>query len=421
MEKEVKLLPVQMNLLHSNKPTAGIYSGRGVGKTVILSWLITQAILKGEKSLCFSQSYKSLIQNLFEEVLNRFAELGIEPIFNKGQKTISYGKGKALGFTYYTPDACRGQTNCSNLFCDEIAMAPPSLFGVASPCLRGTINGEPIKPKIRFCSTPRMGCWFNTEVKRHKNIGDWDVFNSTMFDNKYVTDEQREFSLSTITDDFMRRQEIYGEMIDGVVENCIVDIGDFEDKSLGKGGKIICGIDFARYGVDSTCFTIRDDYQILEQVRLNKADTEEICSTYRKLDNKWFIDETYEDATGGFNIGFHDTMKATKKNLYEINFGGKPLNPQDSNTRTSMYFNMAAAIKNGFFISPSYTDTIEELRNTSYIINNSGKRALVPKADIKAILGRSPDSIDSLALTFCSQPTKETDYETCRSAMKFFR
>lgn len=416
---EVKLLPVQRQLRNSKNKIAGIYSGRGVGKTVILSWLIVDSILNGEKSLCFSQSFKSLSQNLFEEVIHRFEEIGITPTYNKGSMTISYGKGKALGFTYCTPDACRGQTDCKNLFCDEIALAPSNLFGIALPCLRGT---NIVDPRVRFCSTPRMGCWFNTEVKKHLDIGDWDVYTATMRSNTFLSEEVLKFSEDAITDPLMRRQELYGEIIDSVIENCIIDMDDISKNSSGTGGKIICGIDFSRYGVDSTCFTIRDDYQILEQVKLNKADTQEICSTFRKLDNKWHIDETFEDATGGFNIGFHDTMKESYKNLHEINFGGKPLNPQDSNTRTSMYFNLASAIKNGFYLNDiKYKDTLEELFNTSYIINNAGKRALVPKADIKQILGRSPDSCDSLALTFCEQESQQDKYEIGRKAMLLFR
>ena len=411
MIKQVSLLPVQMQLKNSDKKVAGIYSGRGVGKTVILSWLIVQAILRGEKSLCFSQSFKSLSQNLFEEVLRRFEDLGITPNYNKGQMMISYGKGKALGFTYCTPDACRGQTDCNNLFLDEAALAPQNLWGIAVPCLRGA---KIENPKIRFCSTPRMGCWFNTEVRNHIKKGDWDVFTAQMRDNKFLKEEALQLAEEAITDPLMRRQELYGEILDAVIENCIVQLEDFATKSSGTGGKIICGIDFSRYGVDSTCFTIRNDYEILEQVKLNKADTQEICSMFRSLDNKWHIDETYEDATGGFNIGFHDTMKTTVKHLYEINFGGKPLNPQDANTRTSMYFNMASAIQNGFFINgEKYKETIEEIRNTSYIINTNGKRALVPKNEIKEILGRSPDSCDSLALTFCSAANNQVDYELC--------
>jgi hypothetical protein len=419
MVYEYKLLPVQKALLNSSKPMAGIYSGRGVGKTYILSIMITMAILKGEKSLCFSQNFKSLSQNLFEEVIQRFNELGIVPNYSKGAMVISYNGGKALGFTYCSPDACRGQTRCHNLFLDEAALMPNDLMAIAAPCLRG----EGIKPKIRFCSTPRMGCNFNTLVRENMNNGKWDVFTAVMRDNKFLSEESLEMAEQAITDPLMRRQELYGEILDNVIENCIVNINDFSTVCTSNGGRIICGIDFARFGVDCTCFTIRDDYEILEQVKLNGADTAKICSEFRRLDNKYHFDAVYEDATGGFNIGFHDTMKVTHNNLNEINFGGKPLNPQDANTRTSMYFNLASAIQNGFYINErKYKDLFEEIKNTSYIINNAGKRALIPKADIKEILGRSPDSCDSLALTFCDLASNQITREEChRLCQTLFR
>lgn len=419
MEITFKLLPVQKALLNSQKATAGIYSGRGVGKTYILSIMIVMAILRGEKSLCFSQNFKSLSQNLFEEVIARFNEIGITPVYHKGSMTIEYGQGKALGFTYCSPDACRGQTRCHNLFLDEAALMPNNLMAIAAPCLRGTGG----KPKIRFCSTPRMGCSFNTIVRSKMETKDWDVFTSVMRDNKFLTEDELRLAEEAITDPLMRRQELYGEILDNVVENCIVDIGDFGTECLGNGGRIICGIDFARYGVDCTSFTVRDDYEILEQIKLQSADTAKICSEFRRLDDRYHFAAVYEDATGGFNIGFHDTMKVTHSNLNEINFGGKPLNPQDANTRTSMYFNLASAIQNGFYINQTkYKELYEEIKNTSYIINNAGKRALIPKQDIKEIIGRSPDSCDSLALTFCDQVSNQISREEChRICQNLFR
>lgn len=383
----------------------------GVGKTYILSWLIVKAILSGEKSLAFSQSYKSLTQNLFEEVLHRFEELGIEPDYNKGSVCISYRKGKVYGFTYTTPDACRGQTNCQNLFLDELALAPQDLFGITAPCLRG----EGIVPKIRFCSSPRMGCYWNKQVQDHLRTSDWDIFTSKMRDNKFLSEESLALAEQAITDPLMKKQELEGEILDDVIENCIIDLKDINTECLGKGGNVICGIDFSRFGVDSTCICVRDDYQILEIKQLYKADTAQITSEFRKLDNKYHFKDVYLDSTGGFSVGFYDSMKLIYNNLHEINFGGKPLNPQDMNIRASMYFNLSDSIKNGFYINEElYPDLLEEIKTTSYIINSNGKRALIPKSDIKEILGRSPDMADSLALTFaCYKSGYNVDRNRC--------
>lgn len=409
MQYVVDLLPIQKNLYASNKNIAGIYSSRATGKTYVMSWLITLAILKGEKSLAFSQTYKSLTQNLFDEVIKRFAELGIEPNYNRGSMSISYNKGLCYGFSYENEEACRGLTECHNLFCDELALAPNDLFAVTAPCLRG--NG--IIPKIRFASTPRAGSHWNKVIREHMQLSDWDIFTGTMKENKFLSEESIKLAEEAVSDPLMKRQELYGEILDDVVENCIVNITDFVSAPQGRNSVYICGIDFARTG-DNTVITVRNDYEVVDQVVM-KGDSHQIYSEFCRLDNTYHFRDTFEDATGGFNIGFHDLAKLTHKNLHEINFGGKATNPSDANMRTNMYFNLATAIQNGFFIPFQYNSTVEQIKATSYIINNSGKRALVPKDIIKNIIGHSPDEADSLALTFCSLDTVYAVDETrCR-------
>lgn len=394
MQHIVELLPIQKKLYHSNKEIAGLYSSRAVGKTYILSWLITMAICKGEKSIAFSQTYKSLTQNLFSEVIKRFDELHIHPDYNRAAMSISYNGGLCYGFSYDAHESCRGLTECHNLFLDELALAPNDILAVTAPCLRG----KDIIPRIRFASTPRAGSYWNKLIKEHLQLTDWDIFTGTMKENKFLTEESIKLAEEAISDPLMKRQELYGEILDDVVENCIVEITDFVSESQGRSNVFYCGIDFARTG-DNTVLTVRNDYELIEQVVM-KGDTAAICSEFRKLDNVYHFKDVFLDSTGGFDIGFYDTMKQTHKNLHEINFGGKSTNPADANARTNMYFNMATAIQNGFFIPFQYNSTVEQIKATSYIINNSGKRALVPKDIIKNIIGHSPDEADSLALTF---------------------
>lgn len=390
----VELLPIQKKLYNSKKEIAGLFSSRAVGKTYILSWLITMSIIQGEKSLAFSQTYKSLTQNLFNEVMKRFGELNIVPNYNKAAMSIAYNGGLCYGYSYENHESCRGLTECHNLFLDELALAPNDILAVTAPCLRG----KGIIPHIRFASTPRAGSYWNKLIKDHIQTGDWDIFTGTMKENKFLTEESIRMAEEAISDPLMKRQELYGEILDDVVENCIVDITDFVAESQGRNDVYYCGIDFARTG-DNTVLTVRNDYELIEQVVM-KGDTDAICSEFRRLDNIYHFKDVFEDSTGGFNIGFHDTMKHTHKNLHEINFGGKSTNPADANARTNIYFNMADAIRNGFFIPFRYNSTVEQIKATSYIINNSGKRALVPKDIIKNIIGHSPDEADSLALTF---------------------
>ena len=402
MVKEIALLPIQRNLYSSTKSIAGIYSSRATGKTYVMSWLIVLSLLREEKSIAFSQSYKSLTQNLFDEVLKRLVELGVEYRYNKSSCCIGYGeRGLCYGFSYENVESVRGLTECSYMFCDELALAPKDLFSITAPCLRGT----GIVPRIRFASTPRAGSYWNEQVKKHRE--DWDIFTGTMRENKFLSPESIRMAEEAITDPLMRRQELYGEILEGTVENCIVDVGDFALTERVEGGvecgeedrRVYCGIDFARTG-DNTVITFRNQSRILEQVKLNRADTESICGTYRILHNRYHPVRTMLDSTGGFDIGFYDTMKKEVDSLVEVNFGGAG-SDVDLNARSLMYFRLADAIRAGFYIdSARYQDTIDQIKATSYFLTNAGKRALVPKNIIKDIVGHSPDEADSLALTF---------------------
>ena len=154
------------------------------------------------------------------------------------------------------------------------------------------------------------------------------------------------------------------------------------------------------FGNDSTSIVVRNDYEIIEIVNLQKADTNEICSTYRRLDNHYHFVNTYLDATGGYDIGFYDMLK-DQYELTEVNFANKSPDPNCNNARTFMYDTLAKAIKDGFFVNTvKYKDIYDALKVTSYIINGQGKKALVPKDEIKAIIGHSPDTLDALALSF---------------------
>jgi hypothetical protein len=69
------------------------------------------------------------------------------------------------------------------------------------------------------------------------------------------------------------------------------------------------------------------------------------------------------------------------------------------NLRTLMYFNFSEAAKRG--LSIPYDEQVEmQLSCVRYFIDGQGKRRIIPKEQIKEILGYSPDDSDAIALTF---------------------
>lgn len=402
MQYDLKLLPIQKKLYQSTKPIAGIYSSRATGKTYILSWLIFMAIMKGQRSLAFSQTHKSLTQNLFSDVLQRFSDIGVIPTYNKTALTISYGNGIVFGYSYDSMESVRGQSNIENLFLDELALAGQDLFATVNPCLRG----EGIKPKIRFCSTPRVSSYWNRIVKEHLQLGDWDIFTGTFRDNKFLSRESVDMLETSITDPILRKQELEGEIIDSVVENCIIGF-DLARSPMMDDKQLIMGVDVARFGNDSTVIIIRNGSRIVHREEIFHGDTFTIVSKIESLEHEYgTLKHIYLDGTGGYSSGIEDMLKLSHDNVTAVNFGGKATDEYSYNTRSQMYFNLVKALEDGFYIDTmAYHMIIDELFATSYTITPNGKRAIVPKDSIKEIIGHSPDSADALALTFYSDLT----------------
>ncbi len=399
---EDRLLPIQKKLIHSKKMYAGICSSRATGKTWIMSWLITLALMKGQRILAFSQTYSTLKQNLFAEVIKRFTELQMEfpeiydqliPQFNRADMTISFNKGLCFGYTYENMENVRGQSDISLLTLDEVAMAPADLLDIVGPCLRG-FN---ITPQIRFCTTPRVGSIWNRRFKEHMALGDWDVFTGTYKENTNLSPESIAMIEASVTDPLMRKQELEGEIMDTAIENCILADVTMSSVVRGKDSKYYMGIDMARYGNDSTVIVVRDSFRILEKVPLFHADTYKVASEVEKLIRKYPNVKVFIDGTGGFSSGVEDYLKLGYT-INSVNFGSKAKDQYNLNARADMYTNLVKAIDGGFFIEDQ--EIMDELFATSYIITAQGKKAIVPKEDIKEILGHSPDATDALALTF---------------------
>jgi hypothetical protein len=100
--------------------------------------------------------------------------------------------------------------------------------------------------------------------------------------------------------------------------------------------------------------------------------------------------------TGGYGQGTFDFVTAKGYDLGGINFAQKPiLEDKYPNARTEMYMELAKAVKDGFWVND---EVKEELLAQSAYINNRGLVALLPKEDVKKILGNSPDLCDAVAL-----------------------
>lgn len=401
MKFELKLLKHQRQLYDSKKNIAGLVCGRGAGKTVILSWIIVFHLLQNKRVLAFSQTYKSLTQNLFDEIQKRFDELKVKAIYNKGAMTISYGKGIVFGYSYENAESSRGLTEINLLVLDELCLAPADILAITAPCLRGDFT-----PLIRFGTSPRKGSVWNKWISDNLATENIDVFTAKMSDNTFLSKESLELSLKAITDENMRLQEIEGQILADYDESCILSPSDFpselKDNSFNYPLKI--GIDGSGQGRDKSVICFRKGNRILDIAKYSKLDPFDCAAYITQIlhRNKLTSDDVYEiNIDMGYGEGYYAVLNKEYPNVNLVPFASRANNESYANKRAEMYFNLSKAVRNGLYIEDSAL--IEELLNTRYTLDKNDKYILLPKAELKLILNRSPDTADALALTFCEE------------------
>ena len=133
------------------------------------------------------------------------------------------------------------------------------------------------------------------------------------------------------------------------------------------------------------------DYkEVLEGTTLYKVDV------INELKNQYQFKAGCADGTGGYSTGVTDVLKSKDIDIEPINFAQKAFDPDKyPNARTEMYIELAQAIRSGFWVNDIVK---EEMIAQSVTINGKGQQQLLPKEDVKEILGHSPDLCDAVAL-----------------------
>jgi hypothetical protein len=400
MDVNLRMSDYQRDVLESKDPFIISINGIGSGKTYCASIVAVVDLLKGRSSLVTAQNYKCLKDVLFVSILDVLNQFNIKYYYNISDSAISLTKkssshARIIGRSAEAKEGIRGITNVSNWLGDEVALYDPEVFTIATGRLRG--EGS---PHIRLFTTSRGGSnWVSRLTKREDVI----TKTTTIFENPYVTDEQRNLIVSNYeVDSDLYNQEIMGRIINSDFTTAILKLTDFSPTCIIASNNLTnltLSIDFARDGVDKTVMLLRNQSRILERIILSNADTSVIMSNFQKLEVKYGADNIkyiYYDSTGGFHIGFEDAVKGTHKNIKGINFGASSPDPMFANMRAYIYSLAAKLVKAGFYIS--YDSLKEELRAQQWIVDGNGKRALIPKRSIKTLLGKSPDESDAFAV-----------------------
>lgn len=395
MDIRYKLFPHQKALLTSTENMIYLRAGRGSGKSYIASLMAVIALLQGKRVICLGQNFKAVSEVLMQECVNRLYEILKPDEFqvHKGMMKITYKKGTIYFASYETPDAIRGYTEISLAILDEAALADPEIMTILPFCMRG----KGIVPKLVMISTPRGQNWLTRFVKEN-NV---PLITATTKDNKFITEEQIALMRKSCVSESAWRREYFGEECEDVDNGTIFTSDMFEDAPK-EGSTFTIGCDPAGFGRDFNCIVLRKGNSIEKYHKVQLATAKDLYAVIKAWIHEYgkqHLSAINIDAAYGASLYevLMDSDYAGFTNL--VSFGGGADEPSYANKRAEMYMKAKQFItEHG--ISGVDESAVNEFLSTKYILNNRDKIQLIPKEDIKQAIGRSPDTADSIVLTF---------------------
>ena len=368
------------------------------GKTRVLSiWLVMQCVNKpGLRGIIVAQTHSALKKVLIHDIIMFASLIGVHIEWNKSSQELTFDNGSTLfGFSSENPTGVLGMSEIDILAVDEAAYCSEEIYNYA----RDRMRGGKYEPMVRLISSPstmeRVQNWFSRVVKENPD----KVIHATYKDNPFTSEKfKKELDDRYGVGTNIWRQQCLGEIFDTDVASQIIFRNEFPDKKkdLSDTGRWL-GADFAGTGADNNAYVVIDGYGMLYWNKHNQQNTFQKSQTLRELYTEWHCQRGAVDNTGNYGAGALDLVSCNKDLTIDgVNFAQAAYNPDIyPQARTEMYLELAKTIRDGFWVCD---EVKEELLAQGVAINKRGQQQLLPKEDVKKILGHSPDLCDALAL-----------------------
>lgn len=406
-----------LNYLFDNKTKEVLFGGAaGGGKSWVgVSYLILMAIkypktryLMGRSKL---DALKKTTLNTFFEVCTAWNLKAIEDYnFNGSSNVITFYNGSEIilkDLFLYPSDRnfdSLGSLEITSAFIDEANQITEKAKNVVASRLRYKLDENGLIPKMLMTCNPAKN-WVYSEYYRpakDKTIKPYKKFiQSLVGDNTYISKhyEKQLFEL----DELSKQRLLYGNWEYDVTNDSLIEydaiLSMFNQKGIEGDKYITC--DVARFGVDKTVIMLWQGLHLRYVRTLLKSAVNDVVDEIKKLQQENQVNLTNiivdEDGVGG---GVKDYLRCRGF----VN-NSKPLkNENYQNLKTQCYYKLADLINKGQIgiscsdvnVKNSIIEECEQVRTKD--ADKDNKLQIIPKDTVKAILGRSPDYSDALAM-----------------------
>jgi hypothetical protein len=398
-----------------------VSSGRGIGKSALVSWLViwmlstrigsTTIVSANSETQLRSVTWAEITKWLALSLNSHWFEVSATRVMPAKWLTELVERDLKKGTRYWgvegrlwseeNPDAYAGVHNFDGvmLIFDEASGISDAIWAVAAGFFT---ENTPHRFWMAF-SNPRRNTGYFYEAFNAKR----DFWRNKVVDARSVEGTDKAVYEQIIQeygpDSVQAHVEVYGEFPsagdDQFIPVYLVDDATQRPRYKDASAPIIIGVDPARFGADATVIAVRQGRDLNVIKRYRGDDTMEIVGRVIEAIEEFnptlvVIDE------GGLGAGIVDRLKEQRyRQVKGVNFGNKSTKPiMYGNKRAEMWGNMREWLKTASV--PTDKLLKSDLTSPKVKPDSKGTIFLEGKKEMKARGLASPDAADAIAVTF---------------------
>ena len=397
-----------------------VSSGRGIGKSALVSWLILWMLTtRIGSSVIVSANSENQLRTVTWGELTKWATMAInshwwEPSATKLtpaqwitdlverdlKKGTRYWAAEGKLWSEENPDSYAGVHNHDGMMVifDEASGIPDGIWSVAAGFFT-----EKILDRYWFAfSNPRRNTGYFFETFHGKR----DFWKGQIIDARTVEGTDQSIYNQIIAeygeDSIQARVEVYGEFPaageDQFISPVVVDDAMKRKPYKDATAPVVLGVDPARGGMDSTVIVARQGRDIISIKRYKGEDTMSVVGHVIDAIEEFKPVLTVIDE-GGLGYGILDRLTEQRYKVRGVNFGWKAKNPvMWGNKRAEMWGAMRDWLKTASI--PLDRILKNDLIGPMKKPNSAGTIYLEGKKEMKSRGLASPDAADAIAVTF---------------------
>ena len=397
-----------------------VSSGRGIGKSALVSWLILWMLTtRIGSTVVVSANSENQLRTVTWGELTKWSTMIInahwweisatklvpaawmtELVERDLKKGTRYWAAEGKLWSEENPDSYAGVHNHDGMMVifDEASGIPDGIWSVAAGFFT-----ENILDRYWFAfSNPRRNTGYFFECFNSKR----DFWRGRQIDSRTVEGTDKGIYQQIIDeygeDSIQARVEVYGEFPsagdDQFISPSTVEAAFKRERYKDITAPIVIGVDPARGGNDSTVIAVRQGRDLIAIKRYRGEDTMEVVGRVIDAIEEYKPTLTVIDE-GGLGYGILDRLNEQRYKVRGVNFGWKSKNPVTwLNKRAELWGSMRDWLKTASI--PTDRQLKADLTAPAMKINSSGAIQLEGKKEMKSRGLASPDSADALAVTF---------------------